>query len=62
MTHIKEQLNRELAIAQLRFDVNPDRVEERSELDKALHRYTRFLLDGEVPSELRERKTRAQTG
>jgi hypothetical protein len=61
MTQIEEELHKELAIARLRFDVNPDQVEQKSELEKAQHRYSRFLLAGEIPSDLQERKTMAQT-
>jgi hypothetical protein len=62
MTQIEEKLHKELVIAQLRFHVDPDRVEQKSELDKALHRYSRFLGDEEVPFDLQERETMAQTG
>ncbi len=58
---IETELQERLAVAQLRFDVDPDRVEQWSELDKALHRYSRFLQAGEIPSDLQERETMAHT-
>jgi hypothetical protein len=58
---IGKRLDEELAIAHLRFAVDPDRLEQWSELDKTLRRHSKFRNSGEIPSDLRERKTIART-
>lgn len=55
------RLNEELSIARLMAAADPSSVERRSELDRAVRRYTGLILDGKIPEDMVEGKLTAHS-